>query len=416
MNAGEHDDTPLLMHYGGLKGGLYSSIPYLPKGGLAMTLSNALTQMKVRNLGPGKHFDGQGLMLVKSHKDAGKWIVRLVVEGRRREMGLGRWPDVSIAEARERAVTARKELRDGTDPIAARQRAKRTVARLSVADAVHSCFAARQAELKGDGKAGRWLSPLNTHVLPKIGTMPIEDIDQHELKRVLEPIWHEKPDTARKAMNRINLTLKHAAALDLDVDLQAVMKAQALLGKRRHTVQHIPSLPYAETPKFYQYLTTQKHPSARALRFLILTVARTSEVRFATWSEIEGDVWVIPAERTKTGVEHKVPLTVEALQLISEAKFSDDKGLLFPNDKGKPLSDMAMSSLMKRESMTARPHGFRSTFRTWAEECSDASWEVKETVLGHRVGSEVERAYQRSDLLSSRRALLEKWSGFVYKT
>lgn len=378
-----------------------------------MTISNVLTQMKARNLGPGKHFDGQGLMLVKSRKDAGKWLLRLVVDGRRREMGLGRWPDVSIAEARENASNARKKLRGGTDPVAERRKAVRKVKRLSVADAVQACFEARQAELKGDGKAGRWLSPLTTHVLPKIGTMAIEDVDQHELKRLLEPIWHEKPDTARKAMNRINLTLKHAAALDLDVDLQAVMKAQALLGKRRHTVQHIPSLTYAEAPAFYKLLCTLKFPSAFALRFLILTVARTSEVRLATYAEIEGEVWVIPAERTKTGNEHKVPLTDEAMQVVEKVRAGTGSNFLFTTDKGKPLSDMAMSGLMKREKMTARPHGFRSTFRTWAEECTDAPFEVKETVLGHRVGNEVERAYQRSDLFQSRKKLLKKWGNFL---
>jgi integrase len=336
------------------------------------------------------------------------------VGGKRREMGLGRWPDVSIAEARENASNARKTLRSGVDPLAERQKAKRKVQRMTGADAVQKCFEARQAELKGDGKAGRWLSPLKTHVLPKIGTMAIEDIDQHELKRILEPIWHTKPDTARKAMNRINLTLKHAAALDLDVDLQAVMKAQALLGKRRHVVKHIPSLPYAEAPAFYMRLTTLDFPSALALRFLMLTVARTSEVRFATHAEIEGDVWTIPPQRTKTGTAHKVPLTDEALTIIELTQSNNASSFLFATDKGKPLSDAAMSSLMKREKMTARPHGFRSTFRTWAEECTDASFEVKETVLGHRVGNEVERAYQRSDLLDRRTVLLTGWSSFLF--
>ncbi|MCO4839125.1 MAG: tyrosine-type recombinase/integrase [Rhodobacteraceae bacterium] len=379
-----------------------------------MTLLNVLTQMKARNLGPGKHFDGQGLMLVKSRKDAGKWLLRIVIEGRRREMGLGRWPDVSIAEARESASNARKKLREGIDPLAERHKSKRKILRMSVADAVQGCFEARQAELKGDGKAGRWLSPLKTHVLPKIGTMAIEDIDQHELKRILEPIWHTKPDTARKAMNRINLTLKHAAALDLDVDLQAVMKAQALLGKRRHIVKHIPSLPYQETPAFYKHLSCMTFQSALALRFLMLTVARTSEVRFATYSEIHDDVWIIPAERTKAEKEHKVPLTDEALAVIEQAEPVSGSPFIFSNEKGKPLSDMAMSGLMKREKMTARPHGFRSSFRTWAEECTDASYEVKETALGHRVGNEVERAYQRSDLLVKRRALFTTWSSFLF--
>lgn len=380
-----------------------------------MTISNVLTQMKARNLGPGKHFDGQGLMLVKSRKDAGKWLLRIVVDGKRREMGLGRWPDVSISEARENASRARKTLRGGTDPLAERHKAKRKVQRMSVADAVQGCFEARQAELKGDGKAGRWLSPLNTHVLPKIGTMAIEDVDQHELKRILEPIWHTKPDTARKAMNRINLTLKHAAALDLDVDLQAVMKAQALLGKRRHVVKHIPSLPYVEAPAFYKHISAMTFQSAYALRFLMLTVARTSEVRFATHAEIEGDVWTIPAERTKTDSEHKVPLTNEAMRVIEQARSENGSAFLFTTDKGKPLSDATMSGLMKREKMTARPHGLRSTFRTWAEECTDASFEVKETVLGHRVGSEVERAYQRSDLIGKRHLLLTKWSGYMLR-
>ncbi len=378
-----------------------------------MTILNALTQMKARNLGPGKHFDGQGLMLVKSRKDAGKWLLRLVVDGKRREMGLGRWPDVSIAEARESAANARKKLRGGTDPVAERRKTVRKKKRFSVADAVQSCFEARQAELKGDGKAGRWLSPLKTHVLPKIGTMAIEDIDQHELKRILEPIWHTMPDTARKAMNRINLTLKHAAALDLDVDLQAVMKTQALLGKRRHRVQHIPSLPYAEAPAFYQHLCTLNFPSAFALRYLMLTVARTSEVRLATDAEIEDDIWVIPAERTKTGNEHKVPLTQEVCRVIEQTKGNNTSPFLFSTDKGKPLSDMAMSGLMKREKMAARPHGFRSTFRTWAEECTEASFEVKELSLGHRLGNEVERAYQRSDLLARRRILLGSWANFL---
>jgi integrase len=378
-----------------------------------MTTSNVLTQMKARSLGPGKHFDGQGLMLVKSHKDAGKWMLRLVIEGKRREMGMGRWPDVSIAEARESAARARKTLRTGTDPVAERQKTMRKAQRMSVADAVQGCFEARQAQLKGNGKAGRWLSPLKTHVLPRIGTMAIEDIDQHELKRILEPIWHTKPDTARKAMNRINLTLRHAAALDLDVDLQAVMKAQALLGKRRHNVQHIPSLPYAEAPTFYRHLCNLTFPSAFALRFLMLTVARTSEVRLATNSEIVGDVWTIPAERTKTGCEHKVPLTEEVLRVIDALPAVAGSPFLFTTDNGKPLSDMAMSSLMKREEMTARPHGFRSTFRTWAEERTDASFEVKETVLGHRVGNEVERAYQRSDLLAKRHVLLQTWTTYL---
>ena len=378
-----------------------------------MTKINVLSQFKAKSLGPGKHFDGQGLMLVKSRKDAGKWIVRLNVSGKRREMGLGRWPDVSIAEARRRAADARAELRDGVDPVAQRQAAQRKETRLTVAEAIEKCFAARQAELKNDGQAGRWLSPLSVHVIPKIGKMAIEEVDQHVLRKTLEPIWHEKADTARKAMNRMSLTLKHAAALGLDVDLQAVMKTQALLGKRRHETKHIPSLPYQDAPKFYRWLCAQDFVSAFALRFLILTVARTSEVRFATTEEIAGDLWTLDANRTKTATVHRVPLSSEAQNVIVARTPVKGSDLLFPTKRGKPMSDATMSRMMEREGLEARPHGFRATFRTWVEECTDASFEVKETALGHQVGSEVERAYQRSDLLDKRRVLLEQWAQFL---
>ncbi len=374
---------------------------------------NTLNQMKAKNLSAGKYADGQGLWLIKRNKQAGKWILRLYVDGKRRDMGMGGWPAVSIAEARERAETARRALRDGKDPIQARQSVQKRVHKLTVAEAIDGCFKARQAELKGDGKAGRWLSPLKVHAIPKIGKKPIEALDQHELKRLLDPIWHSKAVTARKVLNRLNLTLKHAAALGLDVDLQATMKARALLGKQRHEAKHIPSLPYQEAPSFYQWLCTKELMSAYALRFLILTVARTSEVRFARYSEINGDVWTLPPERTKIGVEHRIPLMDEALKVIKLAKQSNQQDLLFPSQRGKPLSDATMSRFMEREGYSERPHGFRATFRTWVEERTDTPFEVKEAALGHVVDSEVVRAYQRSDRLERRKKLTIDWAYFL---
>jgi len=374
---------------------------------------NALTQMKAKNLDRGKHADGQGLWLVKKNKASGNWILRLVVGGKRREMGLGRWPDVGIGEARTRAQGARQTLRDNVDPIAARDKARRVVKRTTVKEAINGCFEARKAELKRDGDAGRWLSPLNVHVVPKLGKRAIEDIDQHVLKEILEPIWHEKPEAAAKALNRMSLTLKYAAALGLNVDLQATMKARALLGKQRHTVEHIPSLPYAEAPTFYQWLSTVQGVSALALRFLMLTVARTSEVRLATFSEIEGDIWYLPAERTKTGQERRIPLTPEALLVVKAAQKLSKGDHLFPAYRGRPISDAAMATLMKREGYTARPHGFRASFRTWVEEQTNTPFEIKESVLGHTVDSEVVRSYQRSDRLEKRQELLRLWSGYL---
>lgn len=376
-------------------------------------LYNALNPLKAKQLGPGKFSDGQGLWLVKRSRERGKWILRLAIQGVRREMGLGRWPDVSIAEARERAAAARRRVRDGVDPVAERQKSKRQPGRLTVTDAIHGCFKARQAELKRDGAAGRWMSPMNVHVIPKIGKTAIEDVDQHVLLTVLEPIWHEKPDVSEKALNRMNLTLKHAAALGLNVDLQAPMKARALLGKQRHVVTHIPSLPYQDAPAFYRLLCQQETITALALRFLMLTVARTSEVRFATFDEIDNGVWYLSPKRTKTGREHRVPLTDEALAVLQQAPKDHPDRLIFPSPTGGPLSDAAMAAFMKREGFSARPHGLRATFRTWAENETDADWETKEGALGHVVGNQVERAYQRSDRLGFRRSLLSRRGKFL---
>lgn len=382
-----------------------------------MTVRNALNPLKAKSLDAGKYADGNGLWLVKSHKNSGKWILRLVVSGKRREMGLGAWPEVSLAEARQHAAFARKQLREGFDPIRERQKQRRQVRRMSVAEVVESCFHARQAELKDDGKAGRWLSPLRIHVLPKLGNLPIEDIDQHELKRVLEPIWHSKADTAQKAMNRLNLTFKHAAALGLEVDLQAIMKAQALLGKSRHVGRHIPSLPYQEAPAFYRWLSKKQGlSSVLALRFLILTVARTSEVRLARFDEIEGSVWTLDASRTKTGREHRIPLSCEAQKIVQLARQNEAQELLFLTPRGKALSDAAMSAFMKREGYEARPHGFRATFRTWVEETTDTPFEVKESALGHQVDGATVRAYQRSDRLEKRAELMQRWTDYLFST
>ena len=374
---------------------------------------NALNTMKAKSLDKGKYADGQGLWLAKRNKQAGKWFLRIVINGRRREMGLGRWPDVSIAEAREAAKEARKAVRQGKDPIRERQKARHQARGLTVSEAVYTCFNARKAELKNDGAAGRWLSPLKMHILPKIGDFPIVDVDQHVLCSAFKHIWHEKPDTARKAMNRMNLTLKHAAALDLEVDLQAVMKMQALLGKRRHSIKHIPSMPYADARRFYQSLCDSNLMSNLALRFLMLTLARTSEIRFARFEEFSDGVWVLPSERTKTGREFRIPLTDEALKVVDTVRELGSTDYLFTSPTGKPLSDAAMSSFMKRKGYTSRPHGFRATFRTWAENETDAEWETKEASLGHVVGSAVERSYQRSDLLAKRSELLSRWASFL---
>ena len=191
------------------------------------------------------------------------------------------------------------------------------------------------------------------------------------------------------------------------------MKARALLGAQRKSKKHIPSLPYQEIPAFYKWLSAKDLVSTIALQFLILTAARTSEVRFLVRSEITDDIWTIPAERTKTNQERRVPLSPEAQKVIMLAGCATEGEVLFPNTRGDPISDAAMSSFMQREGYTARPHGFRATFRTWCEEQTNANYIVKEMALGHKVGSSVERAYQRSELLDKRRVLLNQWADFL---
>lgn len=374
---------------------------------------NLLSQLKANSLGFGKHNDGRGLYLVKKRKETGKWVLRLSINKKRREMGLGRWPDVPIAEARELADDARRQLRNGNDPIALRQQAQNARQSMSLQEAIEGCFKARQAKLKDGGKAGRWLSALNNHVIPKIGSMAVEQIDQHVLKSALEPIWNSKPTTAAKALNRTGLSIQYAAALGLEVDMQAVDKAKALLGTQRVKVKHIPSMPYQEVPKFYRSLTDKSSVGALALRLLILTIARTSEIRLATFDEFEGDTWLLAGERTKSGREHRIPLTKEAISIVETVRSFESNQYLFSPLGDKPMSDMAMSKFMKSNGYDYRPHGFRSSFRVWAEEQTDADYAVKEACLAHHVDSGVVGAYQRSDRLEKRRDLLNIWSGFV---
>lgn len=374
---------------------------------------NALSKLGSASRPRGKHSDGQGLWLVKRSKVAGKWVLRLTIHGRRREMGLGRWPDVTLSEARGKADAARRLCRNGKDPIFERTKATRVSKPLSLKEVIDDCFEARKAELKGEGKNGKWMSPLLVHVIPKIGKYPIEEVDQHVIKETLAPIWHAKAESAEKALNRINVAMRHAAALGLNVDLQTTMKAKALLGKQRRTKTHIPSMPYAEVPAFYKWLEEQELVSAKALQFLILTVARTSEVRLAVSGEFEAGVWNLPESRTKTGTARRVPLVEEAARVICARKQETDSSFLFPTYRGQPLSDAAMATLMKRQGLEARPHGFRASFRTWVEEQTDAPFEVKEACLGHVVDTEAVGAYQRSDRLEKRRALLQRWERFV---
>lgn len=388
------------------------------RGGLLSRELNKLSAVFVRQSPAGKYSDGGGLWLVKSEKDAGKWVLRVVVHGRRREMGLGSIVDVSLAEARKAADRWRAVVRDGGDPIKERVRQRREKERNLhlLTDIANDAFEARKAELKGDGKAGRWFTPLELHVLPKLGKVPVADIDQIDIRDVLAPIWHTKAETARKSLNRLAIVMRHAAALGLDVDLQATEKAKALLGKSRHKAENIPAMPWKDVPAFYRSLSDGSITHL-ALRLLILTGVRSGPLRHVSEDQIDGDVWTIPGEAMKgrrdATPDFRVPLSVEALAVVDEAQRHARGGFLFPNVNKGVISDMTMSILMARAKMIYRPHGFRSSLRDWIEEQTETPYEVAETILGHVVGGSVERAYRRTDYLEQRRSVMEKWGKWV---
>lgn len=391
-----------------------------------MAALHKLSAAKARNAPPGKYSDGGGLWLHKRSDGGAQWFLRVTVYGNRREMGLGRAKlddkrgsdGLTLKDARGVAEKWRLIARQGLDPIKERDRERREAAkeRHTLSVVAEQAFEARKAELKGDGKAGRWFTPLELHVLPRLGKTPIEDIDQNDIRRTLAPIWHAKADTAEKAMNRLSIVLRYGAAMGLDVDLQATDKAKALLGRQRRTITNIPSLPWKEVPAFYASLD-QGTVTHLALRLLILTALRSKPIRFCRLDEIEGNVWTVPAENMKSlkgrSEEFRVPLSSEALSVIEQARPFTRDGWLFPNVRQGVISDATMSRYMERLGLAARPHGFRSSFRTWCAEATDAPREVAEAALAHKTGTSVERAYRRTDFLEQRRVLMERWADHV---
>jgi integrase len=383
-----------------------------------MRARNRLSAALVKAAPAGKHCDGGGLWLVKRPDGGAQWVLRYTIHGRRREMGLGSMPDVGLSAARGMAERWRAVAASGFDPIKVREGEAREAARADISLAVitSAAFEARKAELKGDGQAGRWRSPLDNHVLPKLGKVPVTDLDGRDIRDTLAPIWHTKADAARKALNRLGIVLRHAAAMDLDVDLQATAKAKALLGQSRHVSQNIPAMAWREVPAYYASLS-EPTPAHLALRLLILTGVRSGPLRQLRLEHIAGDTWTIPAELVK-GRKGKteafaVPLSQEAQAVIEQAKPFVRHGLLFPGTGAKPISDMTLTPLMRRRGLEARPHGFRASLRNWLAETTEAPFEVAEAMLGHATGNKVQRAYLRTDFIEQRRVLAERWADFV---
>lgn len=389
-------------------------------GGRGQHPDKALSAVQVRSLKvPGRYADGNGLYLVVEPSGSKRWLLRTVVQGRRRDIGLGGVSLVSLAEAREKALAYRKLARDGGDPLAERRKEKATIP--TFAEAAEQVHEEHKASWANPKHAAQWITTLRTYAIPHFGTRRVDQIETPDVLRALGPIWLTKPETARRVRQRIGTVLNWAKAAGHrsgDNPVEGVAKG---LPKQTDEVEHHAALPYAEVPAFVAHLrvSDRDYIGALALEFLILTVLRTSEVLGARWTEInEAEaVWTVPAKRMKAKRIHRVPLSPRALAILERAKLlAGDSPFVFPGQKpSKPLSTGVFDAALDRMEVAATAHGFRSSFRDWAAETTSYPNEVAEMALAHKVKSRVEAAYRRGDLLEKRRGLMDDWAVFCSK-
>jgi integrase len=375
---------------------------------------NALTPLRVkREKCPGYYADGDGLYLVVTATGGKFWSWRGTVQGRRREVGIGPERLVKLAEAREIARTWRNIARAGGDPKAERDKDKRQS--LTFEDAARRVHKEHvEPDAKSAKAAAQWLKTLTVYACPVIGAKPVHGVTQSDVLRVLAPIWTEKPETARRVRQRVRTVMDWARTAGHCSGINPVEGVEKGLPKQRGKVQHFRALHYTELPDFMQRLDGAEGIGVLALRLCILTAARSGEVRLAEWSEIDtvGRVWTVPADRMKARQEHRVPLSDAAIAVLDAAAGLSER-LVFPSRKeGVPLSDMTISAVLRRLNVPATVHGFRSTFRDWAEERTGFSYEAKEAALAHTIKSATERAYRRGDLFDQRRSLMDEWARF----
>jgi integrase len=399
-----------------------------------------LSAMFVQKAKPGVHADGGGLYLQATKAANGtiskSWIFRFatgrVVTSKagqtrheERQMGLGSVDAVSLAQAREKAAECRSLRAQSIDPIEARDAARNAAAAAAVKamtfdQCAETYMATHRAGWRNPKHAEQWRSTLATYVSPAFGKLAAQAIDIGLIMKVLEPIWTTKPETASRVRGRIETILDWAKVRGYRTGenparwrghLDHLLPARSKVRK----VKHHAALPYAELPPFMTALRTHPGTAARAFEFAILTAARTSEVIGARWSEIDlsGKVWTVPADRMKAGREHRVPLSARALEILKRMAEVRENDHVFAGDRRAALSNMAFLMLLRRmdrDDLTG--HGFRSTFRTWAAECSNFPREVVEAALAHVVGDATEQAYQRGDLFEKRRRLMAAWAEF----
>ena len=378
-----------------------------------------LTAAKVKAVAePGRYGDGAGLYLNVAPGGSKSWVQRIVVNGRRRDIGLGGYPTVGLAEARTQAAANRVVVSEGRDPVAEKRRPPKPTFK----EAAHQVHQANLPRWRNKKHAAAWIRTLERFALPAFGNMPVDQVTRADVLAVLTPIWGTLPETARRVRQRIRTVMRWAMAhgfVEYNVAGEAI---EGALPPMPRVKDNLRALPYREVSEAFKIVEESRASSAArlCLEFTVLTAARSGEARGALWCEIDLDqaLWTVPAARMKGGLQHRVPLSTAALNVMARAmEIRDGSDLVFPSPRrsGQPLSDMTLTKVLRDTGLAhlATVHGFRSTFRDWASENTSASHAVMELSLAHRVGSAVEQAYARSDLLEQRRELIEAWGEFA---
>ena len=366
----------------------------------------------------GRYSDGGGLHLFVGKTGHKSWVLRVTIDGRRRDIGLGGFPSVSLAQARAKAADHRAAIAQGRDPVAE----KRALAMPTFREAAHTVHEANRPRWRNDKHSVSWMQTLERHAMPVLGNMHLDRIDRGDVLRVLTPIWTTRPETARRVRQRMRTVFRWAMAHGFIESNPAGEAIDGALPPMPKVKAHLRALPYQEVGAALETVDASQASMAARLcfRFLVLTAARSGEARGATWSEVDlrGKVWRIPARRMKAGMEHRVPLSKQALDVLSEASvLRDESGLVFPSPlkEGAAMSDMTLTKVLRSVGLGDRAtvHGFRSGFKNWTMEQTDTPWAVSEAALAHTLGNSTEQAYARSDLFERRRTLMQQWADYL---
>ncbi|WP_040544650.1 tyrosine-type recombinase/integrase [Salipiger bermudensis] len=380
-----------------------------------------------------------GLNLQITPNGSRTWLLRVTIGGKRREIGLGGFPEVTLAQARDRAREAKDQIRRGIDPIEERKAARAALMAaqrrgITFADATDKYLAAKLDAFKNAKHRQQWQNTLQTYAMPELGAMLVHEITVRDVLRVLEPIWRSKTETASRLRGRIEAVLSWATVAGHRTgdnparwagNLKELLPAAAKVAKQRNH----PAVQIDDAPRWFADLRKRDGIGARALELAALTATRSQEVRGAVWDEIdlEAGLWIIPAVRMKMEREHRVPLTPEAVSLLEALPRLKDNPLVFPAPRGGQMSDMTLSAAMKRlhaadiasggpgftdrvSKRPAVPHGLRSTFRDWVAERTHFPGDMAEVALAHKVGNAVEASYRRGDMVEKRRAMMTAWA------